>query len=55
MSKSSSGTLYGMGLIGALIYNMQYAQGFKEVLWGLCKSLFWPALLVYEILSRLQA
>lgn len=54
MSKSSSGAIYGMGLLGALVYNMQYADSFKEVIWGLVKTLFWPAFLVYEVISRLQ-
>lgn len=54
MSKSS-GTIYATGTIGAFIYNMQYADSFKEVLWGICKSVFWPAVMVYEVLSRLQA
>lgn len=54
MSKSSSGAVYGMGLLGALFYNIQYADGFKQILWGIFKSLVWPAFLVYEVLSRLQ-
>ena len=54
MCKSSSGGFYGLGLLGALVYNMQYANGFTEVLWGLFKTLLWPAFLVYEVLSRLQ-
>jgi hypothetical protein len=54
MSKSSCGAFYGMGLIGALVYNMQYAHSFKEVMWGLGKTIFWPAVLVYEAFSRLQ-
>lgn len=54
MCRKTSGTVYGMGLLGALIYNIQYADGFKEIVWGLFKTLLWPAFLVYEILSRLQ-
>jgi hypothetical protein len=54
MSKSSSGAFYGMGLIGALVYNMQYAHSFKEVMWGLGKTILWPAMLVYEALLRLN-
>ena len=50
----SSNTFYGTGMIGALVYNIQYASGFSEILWGLFKSLFWPAFMVYEVLSRLQ-
>lgn len=53
MSKSSC-TFYGMGLLGALVYNIQYADSFKEVIWGLFKTMIWPAFMVYEILSRLQ-
>ena len=54
MSKSTSEAVYGMGLLGALVYNMQYADGFRQVVWGLFKTLFWPAFMVYEVLSRLQ-
>lgn len=42
-------------MLGALIYNIQYANGFKEVMWGLFKTLFWPAFLVYEVLLRMHA
>ena len=52
MSKSSN-TFYGMGMIGALVYNIQYAQGVQEMLWGIVKSIFWPAFFVYDILSWL--
>lgn len=51
---AGGGAVYGMGLIGALIYNIQYAGGFSQILWGIFKSIFWPGFLVYEILSRLH-
>lgn len=56
MSKSSDGgnAVYGLGLIGALIYNMQYAEGISQILWGLVKSIFWPAFLIYRALGWLQ-
>ena len=53
MSKSSN-TFYGHGFIGALIYNMQYADGFVAVLWGVAKSLFWPAFLIYKVFLLLE-
>jgi len=53
MSKCSANAVYGLGFIGALIYNMQYAVGISAVLWGLVKTAFWPAFLVYKILSVL--
>ncbi len=54
MCKSSEGAVYGMGVIGALVYNMQYADGFSQILWGIFKSLVWPAFLIYEVLSKMQ-
>ncbi|QQS44336.1 hypothetical protein IPM65_01920 [Candidatus Roizmanbacteria bacterium] len=54
MCKSSSGAVYGFGFIGSLIYNIQYADGFSQILWGIVKSIVWPAYLVYEAWSRLQ-
>jgi len=54
MCKSSEGAVYGLGFIGSLIYNIQYAHGFSQILWGILKSIVWPAYLVYEAWSRLQ-
>lgn len=49
-----SGAVYGLGFFGALIYNLQYAHGFGEILWGIGKSLVWPAMIVYKIFSLWQ-
>ncbi len=51
---TSSNTVYGLGLIGALVYNWQYADGATEILWGIVKSIFWPALMIYKVLTMLQ-
>lgn len=48
------GAVYGLGLIGALVYYMQQADGFWPVVLGILKSLVWPAFLVYQLL-RLSA
>ncbi|MEM6997737.1 MAG: hypothetical protein AAF413_02380 [Patescibacteria group bacterium] len=54
-SKSSSSHggsgLYFVGFIGALIYWMQYADGFGSVLTGVLKALVWPAYIVYKLLE----
>ena len=50
-SESSTGALYGMGFIGALVYYMQTADGFGGVLSGILKALTWPAFVVYELLK----
>ena len=54
MCKASSNTFYGLGFLGALIYNIQYADGVTEFLWGIMKSILWPAFVMYEVLSILQ-
>ena len=50
-SQASCGAVYGMGLIGALVFYLQQAAGFSEGLLGILKAFFWPAFLVYELLS----
>lgn len=50
----SSGSVYGLGVIGALFYNIQYADGLGQILWGILKSFLWPGFVVYHLLSWLQ-
>jgi hypothetical protein len=45
--------VYGLGLIGALVYYIQYAHGFWGVILGILKALVWPAFLVYHLLKFL--
>jgi hypothetical protein len=47
----SNGAVYGLGLIGALIYFMQAANGFGEVVTGFLKALVWPAYVIYKLLE----
>ena len=47
------GAVYGLGLIGALVYYIQAADGFWEILLGILQALVWPAFLVYEAFSAL--
>jgi hypothetical protein len=57
MAKVSAGTgsIYGFGFIGAVIYYISTATDFWMGLLGFLKSLVWPAFLVYELLSSLSA
>ena len=50
-----SGGIYGLGLIGALVYFISHAGSFWGGLLGFLKSLAWPAILVYELLNYLGA
>jgi hypothetical protein len=47
--------VYGLGLIGALVYYIQQADGFWSGVLGILKALVWPAFLVYDLLKFLSA
>jgi len=51
---AGGGAVYGLGLIGALIYFIQHATSFGDGLYGVLKSIVWPALLVYKVLELLK-
>lgn len=48
---AAGGAVYGLGLIGAVIYFIQNASGFSDGVIGVLKALVWPAFLVYEALQ----
>lgn len=48
------GAFYGLGLIGALFYFLQNANGFNEIMIGIFKSLAWPAFLIFRVLELLK-
>ena len=45
--------VYGLGLIGALVYYIQHADGFWSVILGILKALVWPAFVIYSLLKHL--
>jgi hypothetical protein len=47
------GAVYGLGLIGALIFYIQQADGFWGGVLGVLKALVWPAFVVYDLLKFL--
>ena len=50
-----SGAVYGLGLIGALVYYWQHADGFWAHVWGVVEAILWPAFLVYHLLGHIHA
>ncbi len=50
----AAGAVYGLGLVGALVYYIQQADGFWVGVLGVLKALVWPAMVVYHLLSFLQ-
>lgn len=51
---TSSNAVYGLGLIGAAVYYIMNATGFWMGVIGVLKAIVWPAVLVYEALSKLS-
>ena len=47
------GGVYGVGIIGAMIYFVSTATSFWAGVLGILKSLVWPAFMVYGLLKML--
>lgn len=50
-NNAGSGAIYGLGVLGAAVYFLQHATGLVDVLLGLTKSVFWPAVVVFKVLE----
>lgn len=50
----SSDALYGLGVVGALFYFLQGANTFTLVIMGIGKAIFWPAILMFKLLTYLK-
>jgi hypothetical protein len=50
----ASEAVYGLGLIGAMVYYIGHATTFLMGVLGFLKAIVWPAMLVYEALKYLQ-
>jgi len=49
--EGGGGAIYGLGLIGAVVYYISTATGFWMGVLGVLKALVWPAFLVYGVLK----
>jgi hypothetical protein len=52
---ADTGSIYGVGFIGAVIYFVSTATDFWMGALGILKALVWPGFLVYELLKSLGA
>jgi hypothetical protein len=52
--RSGADAVYGLGLIGALIYYIQHATTIVMGLLGVLKAIVWPAMVVYQVLGMLK-
>jgi hypothetical protein len=53
-ANSGGGAVYGLGLIGALIHYLQYANTIQEIIFGIVKAILWPGFLIYKVLEVLS-
>ena len=51
---SGGGAVYGLGLIGALVYYWQHASGFLAHVGAVLEAILWPAFVVYDLLKHLS-
>lgn len=51
---NQSNAIYGLGVVGALFYFLQNANTFEMVMLGIGKAIFWPAILMFKLLTYLQ-
>lgn len=49
---AGGGAVYGIGMIGALVYFFQAAESGWDYVLALPKAIVWPALLVYKLLKN---
>lgn len=54
VNQGSGGAFYGIGGIGALVYYLQLADGFTEVVVAILKSIVWPAFVIYDLMKFLN-
>ncbi len=52
--QSGGDAVYGIGVIGALVYYLSHATDFKSGALGVFKALFWPAYMVYKVIELLK-
>jgi len=52
---NSSGAIYGLGFLGAVIYYISTATGFWNGVLGVLKAIIWPVFLVFHLLQFLGA
>jgi hypothetical protein len=53
VSTGGGNAVYGLGLIGSLVFFWQQADSFGEYVLAILKSFVWPALLAYQAFQSL--
>lgn len=50
-NNAGSGAIYGIGVIGALVYFIHHASSFLDGVVGIVFAIFWPGVIVYKVLE----
>lgn len=51
---SGNDAIYGLGVVGALFYFLKGATSIGAVFMGIGKAIFWPAILMFKLLTFLK-
>jgi hypothetical protein len=51
---AGSGAIYGIGVLGALVYFIQHASSFLDGVIGIFMAIFWPGVVLYKVLELLK-
>jgi len=52
--RGASEAVYGLGMIGAMVYYIGHAATFWLGVLGFFKAILWPAFLIFEVLKYLN-
>ncbi|MFA5932852.1 MAG: hypothetical protein WCV81_01140 [Microgenomates group bacterium] len=50
---AGGGAIYGIGVLGALVYFIQHAATPVAFVLGILKAIFWPGVILYKVLELL--
>ena len=54
VKNNSTGSVYFMAAVGAVVYFVRHAMTFGAGVLGVIKGVFWPAVLMYKLLEWLK-
>lgn len=53
-NNAGTGAIYGIGMLGALVYFLQHATSFIGGVIGILEAIFWPGVVLYKVLELLK-
>lgn len=53
-NNAGTGAIYGLGVIGAIVYFIQHSTSFLDGVVGIIFAFFWPGVVLYKVLELLK-